>query len=135
MMRTRNLEASRRFSERREREDHAPRLRDECPELEVLDLALSERRADAETSDTTHTRRIVIAGPRRPLLPEQLLGHELSRRRGTSTPRQIMQPLLERAQRRFEGEHTCLGNVGNRTCGRILHFVATAEVSHSVRNI
>lgn len=124
MMRTRNLEASRRFSERREREDHAPRLIAEVPDLEVLDLVLDERRADAEKADTSHTRRIVIAAA--PAYFQSNCSDTNCLDGGHEYTRQIMQPLRERSPR-FEGEHTCLGNVGNRTCGRILHFIATAR--------
>jgi hypothetical protein len=124
MMKTRNLEASRRFSERREREDHAPRLREEVPDLEVLDLVLSERRAESEKADTTHTRRIVISAA--PAYFQSNCGDTNCLDGGHEYTRQVMQPLREGATR-FEAEHTCFGNVGNRTCGRILHILGTAR--------
>jgi hypothetical protein len=37
-----------------------------------------------------------------------------------------MQNLRERAET-FTGEHVCLGNVGNATCGRVLRFTGTAK--------
>ena len=95
MMKTRNLEASRRFSERREREDHAPRLREELPDLEVLDLVLSERRAESENADTTHTRRIVISAA--PAYFQSNCGDTNCLDGGHEYTRQVMQPLRETA--------------------------------------
>ncbi len=75
-------------------------------------------------ADTTHTRRIVISAA--PAYFQSNCGDTNCLDGGHEYTRQVMQPLREGATR-FEAEHTCFGNVGNRTCGRILHVLGTAR--------
>ena len=124
MMRTRNSEASQRFADRRERENQAPRLHAEVPTLESLNLELSERRAEATQADVTHVRRIVIAAA--PAYFQSPCGDANCVDGGHEYTRPVMQALREH-RAKFEGEHACLGNVGNNTCGRVLRFVGTAK--------
>jgi hypothetical protein len=124
MMKPRNLEAARRFTERREREDQAPRLHDEVPALEVLALELSERRGEATQPETTHVRRIVVASApayfQTPCSDSNCVdgGHEY-----TAT---VMKALRDR-QALFAGESTCQGTVADHVCERVLRYVGSAK--------
>src|SRR6185436_7217073 len=60
-MNRRFSEAAQRTSERREREDRAPRLLAEVPRLQALDLVISESRSQSTSVDTKYVRRIVVA--------------------------------------------------------------------------
>src|SRR5689334_13742570 len=60
LRRGRTTEGMQRQIERREREDRAPRLRDELPTLTSLRLDIEERRNGVEV-DPPHVRRIVVA--------------------------------------------------------------------------
>ncbi len=124
MMKPRNLEAARRFAERREREDHAPRLHGEVPELEVLAIELSERRGEATQPETTHVRRIVVASApayfQTPCSDSNCVdgGHEYT------AP--VMQALRDH-KALFAGEHSCQGTVGDHLCERVLRYVGSAK--------
>jgi hypothetical protein len=110
-----------RFAERRKREDEAPRLRQEVPNLTRLQLNIEERTG---VGGSTHTRRIVIdAAPALFLVPcgdPRCVdgGHDLTTR--------VMQSLRSR-ERLFHGEDLCSGSVGPGACCRVLHFDAIAE--------
>lgn len=110
-----------RFAERRRREDEAPRLRQQVPNLTRLQLNIEERTG---AGGNTHTRRIVIdAAPALFLVPcgdPRCVdgGHDLT------TP--VMQALRS-TRRSFHGEDPCEGSVGPSTCSRVVHFDAIAE--------
>jgi hypothetical protein len=110
-----------RFAERRRREDEAPRLRQEVPNLARLQLDIEERTG---VGAKTHTRRVVIdSAPALFLVPcgdpRCVEGeHDLT------TP--VMQALRSR-KAVFHGEDPCSGAVGPSTCSRVLHFDVIAE--------
>jgi hypothetical protein len=118
----RNSEAFQRFAERRRREDDAPRLQAEVPDLATLDLEVTDEGSETAAA-LKHTRRVVVASA--PALFEIPCsdpacvdgGHDL-----TST---IMRALRSHAAP-FEGEDTCHGSVRTTVCGRVLRFSAVA---------
>ena len=128
MMKPRNLEAARRFAERREREDQAPRLHVEVPALETLALELSERRGEATQPETTHVRRIVVTSApayfQTPCSDSHCVdgGHEY-----TAT---VMKALRDH-QKLFAGEHSCQGMVGDHVCERVLRYVGSAKYTQA----
>ena len=113
--------AAQRFADRRQREDDAPRLRDEVPDLVSLLLDVHEEGGSAKPR---YLRRIVVeTAPALFFLPcgdPRCLdgGHDVT---GT-----VMRAIRSRA-RAFHGTDDCYGSVGSTTCGRVLHFDATAE--------
>lgn len=115
--------AAARFAERRRREDDAPRLCEQVPDLISLRLEIEERSGVTGTQPR-HIRRLVV--DRAPALflvpcgdPRCVEGeHDL-----TET---IMRALRAR-EASFQGEDECAGTVGTSPCGRVLHFDATAE--------
>jgi hypothetical protein len=110
-----------RFAERRRREDDAPRLHDQVPDLLSLRLDIEDGLA---VGGNKHTRRVVI--DRAPALflvpcgdPRCTSGeHDL-----TTT---VMRALRTR-ETSFRGEDACAGTVGQSACSRVLRFDATAE--------
>ncbi len=119
----RNTDAANRFAERRQREDAAPRLSAELPKLETLKLDIDERRPGVVASEVSHIRRVVV--DHAPALFELPCSDPSCRDGGHDLTSQIMRS-LHRGETKFEGEDSCLGHVGNASCGRILRYVATA---------
>ncbi len=118
-----NSPAAQRFAERRRREDEAPRLSDQIPDLVSLELRVEDN-AGMIGASPVHIRRIVI--DRAPALfllscqdPRCADGeHDMT----TS----IMRALRAR-ETAFQGEDECSGSVGLGNCSRVLHFNAIAE--------
>ena len=117
----RNSPQAQRFAERRRREDDAPRLRDQVPDLLSLRLDIEDR---TDVGGNTHTRRVVVDhAPALFLVP---CGdprcsdgeHDL-----TST---VMRALRTH-ETSFHGEDECRGAVGPSPCSRVLRFDAKAE--------
>jgi hypothetical protein len=119
---TKNTEAARRFAERRQREDEAPRLIAEVPALASLKLELSERKGEAAGS-TTHTRRIVVASA--PAYFEIPCGDPSCADGGHNLTYPLMRALRGHAVQ-FDGEDVCHGNVGSSHCGRVLRYIGVA---------
>jgi hypothetical protein len=120
--------AAQRYAERKEREDKAPRLRDEVPSLTRLDLAIEER-APAETvSRPRHVRRIVVE--RAPALFLVPCGDPRCEEGGHDVTVDVMRALRS-GRSKFEGQDECHGSVGPVRCARILCFEATAEYEDS----
>lgn len=117
----RNSVAALRFAERRRREDDAPRLSSQVPDLTTLELAIEER---AGMTGTKHIRRVVVDhAPALFLVP-------------CGDPRCVdgehdltldMMRALRAHETRFHGTDTCPGTLGSSSCGRVVHFDATAE--------
>lgn len=113
-----------RAQERRRREDDAPRLAAEVPNLVSLRLEIVEMRASGSIAESSHIRRVVVeSAPALFVLPCRESecrdgGHDLTTR--------IMQA-LRRGEERFEGEDACRGSVGSGTCTRTVRYVGTAE--------
>jgi hypothetical protein len=122
-MRSRRFsEAAQRFAERRRREDEAPRLLVEVPDLASLELEVQER-ASETAGAAKYLRKIVVASAPAhfeiPCLDPACVagGHDV-----TSS---IMRSLRARASI-FEGDDACHGSVRTAFCGRVLRFVAVA---------
>lgn len=123
----RNSEAAQRLAERRRREDEAPRLKAEVPELEKLDLELSDSKGVADPA-TTHVRRVVI--DQAPALFEIPCADTSCKDGGHEITHSVMRALREH-RTSFEGEDVCHGSVGSSHCGRVLRYVATAKYRQS----
>lgn len=110
-----------RFAERRSREDKAPRLHEQVPDLLSLQLDIEDRSGVGEGS--AHTRRVVI--DRAPALfvwpcgdPQCANGeHDLTT---------IVMRALRAHETSFHGEDSCMGSVGPNACLRVLQFEAVA---------
>jgi hypothetical protein len=122
-MHRRNSPAAQRFTERRRREDEAPRLSVQVPELASLRIGVDER-SGVTALQPRHVRRVVIdRAPALFLVPcgdaRCLDGeHDLT---GT-----IMRALRAH-QTSFQGSEPCMGTVGTSQCDRVLHFDGVAE--------
>ena len=117
----RNSPAAQRFEARRRREDEAPRLRDQVPDLVSLQLQVEDR---SGITSTKHVRRLVIdSAPALFLVP-------CADSRCVDGEHDLTQPILRALRERrttFAGDDECRGNVGNAACARVLHFDAVAE--------
>ena len=117
----RNSQAALRFTERRRREDEAPKLLGQVPGLTHLELEIEER---AGAGATKHIRRIsvdhapalflVACGDPRCLDGEHDLTMDVMR-------------ALRAHQTSFHGTDDCMGNIGSSACGRVVHFEGTAQ--------
>jgi len=117
-------EAALRSVARREREDAAPRLRDEVPALATLYLELEERRGESLVASGAHVRRVVVEHA--PALFDIPCGERSCPDGGHDLTREILSA-LRRGATNFAGEDTCNGYTpaGNR-CGIELHYVVVA---------
>jgi hypothetical protein len=117
----RNSPQAQRFAERRRREDEAPRLREQIPDLLSLRLEIEER---PEVGGSAHTRRVVIEqAPALFLVP-------CSDPRCTDGEHDLTATVMRALRCRetsFHGEDDCRGSVGPNACPRLIHFEATAE--------
>jgi len=122
-MNRRNKDAATRFAERRKREDEAPRLATEVPNLASLRLDIDERRPGVVSAEVSHIRRVVVENA--PAMFEVPCSDTSCHDGGHDLTGSIMRA-LRHGDTKFEGEDTCLGQVGNAPCERILRFVGTA---------
>jgi hypothetical protein len=117
----RNNPAAQRFAERRQRENDAPRLSAEVPDLVSLRLEIDEQGGSAQPR---YIRRIVVdSAPALFLLPcgdPRCVdgGHDIT---GT-----VMRALRARSTT-FDGSDDCSGSVGSSACARVVRFDAVAE--------
>jgi hypothetical protein len=120
----RNPEAAKRFAERRQRENEAPRLAAVLPQLESLGIRVLEGNPGISNPEGSHTRRVVVAtAPALFVLPCgdshcQDGGHELTAE---------LLSALRSHKLQFEGEDSCRGVIGGSECRRVLRYVATAS--------
>jgi hypothetical protein len=111
-----------RFADRRKREDEAPRLSEEIPDLASLQLDIEDRAGVAEGSG--HRRRIVVEhAPALFLLP---CGDPRCTDGGHDLTSVIMRPLRSH-ELVFHGEDACTGTVGTSPCARVVKFDAVAS--------
>ncbi len=121
----RNTEATERTRQRQEREDNAPRLADEIPELRTLRLSIQYRRGDVKIGESTHTRVVVV--PRAPALFVVPCHDRDCRDGGHDITASVMHGLRSRREQ-FEGTDAChgsLGSAGSR-CTAVLIYEASA---------
>lgn len=114
-------EAARRSRERREREDAAGRLHDLIPGLSSLALELREERGGDLV--VKYVRHVVLE--RAPALFDIPCSDPACKDGGHDVTAPILRA-LRAATPRFEGEHSCEGNVGRGECRRVLHYVGIA---------
>jgi hypothetical protein len=116
-----NSPQAQRFAERRRREDDAPRLHEQVPNLVSLKLEIEDR---SGVGGTTHTRRVVVAQAPALFLvpcgdPRCMDGeHDLTT---------MVMRALRQQETAFKGQDECRGSVGPSACSRVLHFDAVAE--------
>ena len=116
-----NSPAAQRFAGRRQREDEAPKLLAEVPDLLSLEMQIEER---SGVGGTKHLRRVLV--DRAPALflvpcgdPRCIDGeHDLTM--------EIMHALRGH-QGTFSGHDDCRGAIGSSPCLRVLHFDGKAE--------
>ncbi|HEY1692525.1 MAG TPA: hypothetical protein VGG39_10205 [Polyangiaceae bacterium] len=111
-----------RFAERRQREDEAPRLGDQVPNLRGLRLEIEERAGDLGLK---HVRHVVVGSA--PALFIVLCGDSECHEGEHDLTGPIMRA-LRAGSTRFDGEDVCNGSVGSlrAECTRVLHFDAVA---------
>ena len=111
-----------RFAERRRREDDAPRLREEVPNLISLQLEIEDRSCVAEGS--AHIRRVVVDhAPALFLLPCA----DPRCADGEHDLTTLVMRALRSPETSFRGEDACGGSVGPSACSRVLQFEAVAS--------
>lgn len=121
MMTRRDSAAALRFAERRQRENDAPRLREQVPGLKNLKLDVEELCGQARTR---HIRRIVVdRAPAMFLVP---CGDPRCTDGEHDLTLAVMRGLRAR-ETSFGGTDECTGGLGSAFCARILNFTATAE--------
>jgi hypothetical protein len=115
--------AAARFAERRRREDDAPRLSQQVPNLVSLRLEIEERTGVTETQPR-HIRRLVI--DRAPALFLVPCGDPRCTDGEHDLTTAVMRALRAN-ETAFGGTDECTGTVGTSACTRVLHFDAVAE--------
>lgn len=116
--------AALRQAERRQREDEAPRLAQELPELASLSLEIEEKTEGTAAPAPKHVKRVVVASaPALFLVP---CGDPRCDGGGHDVTGTVMRALRAR-QTRFQGEDACRGSLQNGYCRRVLVFEGFAE--------
>jgi hypothetical protein len=110
-----------RFAERRRREDDAPRLLDQVPNVVSLQLEIEDR---SGIGGTTHTRRVVV--DRAPALFLVQCGDPRCADGEHDLTNTVMRALRSH-ETSFHGDDECRGSIGPSACSRVLHFDAVAE--------
>jgi hypothetical protein len=122
----RRSEAALRATERRKREDDAPRLKEEVPRLEELRLEIEEFLGDSTVSAARHSRLIVV--DRAPALFEFPCTEPSCNDGGHDLTHAILRALRTEATE-FRGEDSCYGRLGTSAspCRRVLRYLAHAK--------
>ena len=121
--RSRSTEASQAAAERRQREDRAPRLRNEAPALETLKLQIEEMRQGASVPETVHIKHVAVAHA--PALFDLPCLDTTCAGGGHDVTTQVLAALRNRSAK-FQGEHACNGTTRAAACTRVLRYVAFA---------
>jgi hypothetical protein len=115
-----SLAAAKRSSERKEREDAAPRLRDSVPLLVSLHIDMVEQTG---TSTSSHRKHVVVASAA--ALLEIPCGDKACRDGGHDITADVMRGLRQQ-KTQMSGEHACEGQTGSASCSRTLQYQTTA---------
>lgn len=115
--------AAARFQDRRKREDEAPRLTAEAPDVTSLKLTMEERSADVAL-EPAHIRRVIVE--RAPALFLIPCGDARCTDGGHDITRAIMRALRNH-ETTFEDSDACSGSTGTSPCTRVLHVSGVAE--------
>jgi hypothetical protein len=119
----RSREAVLRFTERRRREDEAPRLHAQVPRLASLRLEVEEHRGVSTVAETKHVRLVIVDNaPALFILP---CGDPACRDGGHDITEAVMQHLQSGAAE-FVVQDECMGNLRGAPCGRIVRMTAVA---------
>jgi hypothetical protein len=121
MMNRRNSVAAQRFAERRRREEDAPRLSQQVPNLLSLRLEIEEV---CGVTGVKHTRRVVV--DRAPALFLVPCGDS----RCADGEHDLTTPVMRALQAHetsFRGTDECTGSSGLGACARVVHFDGVAE--------
>jgi len=111
-------------TDRWKRENDAPRLKDEVPELEKLRMELEELTEDRPIAGTRRVRHFVVAhAAARFEIP---CGEEKCEGGGHDLTAEVLARLRQR-DAEFSGSSTCRGMVRERNCDRTLEYSAAAE--------
>lgn len=116
-----------RAAERRAREEAAPRLLAEIPQLVSLDIRFQEESSFAAPV-ISHTKRVVI--PTAPALFEIGCGDSSCEGGGHDLTLTMMRELHQQ-NTEFTGEDACNGTIKNGACQRVLKFKATARYENA----
>jgi hypothetical protein len=116
-------QASIRTLERRAREEAAPRLAAEFPDLASLDLEMEEV-ASATAPIVSYVRRVVVKAA--PALFEIPCGDSSCKEGGHDITYELMAG-LRRRQTSIVGDDRCRGSIGTASCPRTLRFRAVAR--------
>jgi hypothetical protein len=124
--RKRQTEAMIRATERRQREDEAPRLKHEVSGLTELCMEIEERVGASSSVAARYVRRVVIDSA--PALFEIRCTEERCNDGGHDLTSAIMRALRNSATE-FRGEDVCYGRLGSSAsdCARVLHYVGRAK--------
>jgi hypothetical protein len=120
--RRKNSAAAERAEERRLREDEAPRLSNQIPDLLSLSLAIEDR-SDTSVAQPKHVRRVVVE--RAPALFLIGCSDPNCKDGGHDVTDTVMRALM-RHETTFHGEDRCYGALGPSPCARVLHYDAIA---------
>lgn len=121
--RSRSTEAQQAAAERRQREDRAPRLLAEVPNLDTLKLELEELRQGASVPETVHVKHVAVAHA--PALFDLPCLDNTCSGGGHDVTSQVLAALRSRSAS-FEGEHACNGTTRTAPCTRVLRYVGHA---------
>jgi hypothetical protein len=119
--RKKSTAAALRSTERREREDAAPRLKSVIPVLVSLRIVVEDK---GGLGVTKHMRHVIV--DRAPALFTVPCGDASCDAEGHDITLAVMQA-LHAHRGSFEGEHGCDGNVGSAACRRVIHFSGSAQ--------
>lgn len=113
--------AAQRSTERREREERAPRLKSAVPTLSELRIVVEDR---YPLGSTKHTRHVVVE--RAAALFVVPCGDATCDSEGHDITSNVMRALYAHATQ-ADSEHPCDGNVGSANCTRVIHFRVEAK--------
>jgi hypothetical protein len=121
--------AAQRAAERRAREDSAPRLAAEVPDLRSLRFEIEERSGSMAVMQPRYIRRIVV--PHAPALFLVPCGDSNCTDGGHDVTGAVIQALRSH-RARFTGDEGCRGSLGSgAACNRVLHYDAFAEYTQT----
>ena len=111
-------------TDRWNRENEAPRLKDEVPHVQTLRFDLEEWSGGHPVAGTSRVRHIVVA--QAAALFEIACGDSKCEEGTHDLTSQVI-PKLQSREAEFNGESTCQGQIGDRPCERVLKYSARAE--------
>ena len=118
--RMKTMAAAQRASERKKREDDAPRLRDGVPDLVSLQIEVVEHNG---TSTMKHRKHVVVAIA--PALFWIACGDKECNDGGHDITAEIMRALRQK-KTQLTGEHACDGQTGSVACARTIQYEMSA---------